>query len=129
MTYTTLQQAKELIKFGLPENTADMYYEQDTDSPVDSWKVGIGKPNQQQTPCWSAEVLLKMLPKTLYYDEDTPSNRIIVMNSESNFEMCYEGDDVMAWECLNNGTLIECLVDTVKWFYEMGIQNQLNLNL
>lgn len=129
MTYTTLQQAKELIKLGLSESTADMYYEQDTDSSVDSWKIGIGKPNQQQNPCWSAEVLLKTLPKTLYYDEDTPSNRFIVMNSTSNFEIFYEGKDPLAWEYLSNGTLIECLVDTIKWFYEMGIQNQLNLNL
>ena len=129
MTYTTLQQAKELIKLGLPESTADMYYEQDTDSPVDSWKVGVGKPNQQQNPCWSAEVLLKMLPKILYYDEDTPSDRFIVMNSASSFEIFYEGKNVMAWEHLSQGTLIECLIDIIKWFYEMGIQNQLNLIL
>ena len=120
MTYTTLQQAKELIKLGLPESTADMYYEQDTDSPVDSWKVGIGKPDQSQNPCWSAESLLEMLPTILYGDDGYPSHSLIFQRYESNsylveYALNY-GDNVTSINDFSEeGELLNTLVKAILW--------------
>lgn len=123
MTYTTLQQAKELIKLGLPENTADMYYEQDVNSSVDSWKVGVGKPNQQQNPCWSAESLLEMLPVTLYNDEGFETHNLeLSKDSDNSYTICYSpihpsdydviGDDE---EFSESGSLIDVVIKACSW--------------
>lgn len=120
MTYTTLQQAKQLIKLGLPESTADMYYEQDTDSTVDSWRVGIGKPNQSQNPCWSSESLLEVLPTTLYDEDGCNSHSLIFQRNDSNsylvgYAINY-GDTVTSINDFSEvGELLNILVEAVLW--------------
>lgn len=126
MTYTTLQQAKELIKLGLSESTADMYYEQDTDSPVDSWKVGIGKPNQQQNPCWSAEALLEMLPTTLYDNDGYDSHSLIFQRNDSNsylveYALNYGNTVTSIDDSSEEGELLNILVEAIYGYSRTSI--------
>ena len=121
MTYTTLQQAMELSKLGLRES--DMHYEQDINSPVDSWIVCIGKPNPQEIPCWSAEALLEMLPITLYNDEGFETHNLeLSKDNEDSYTICYSpihpsdydviGDDE---EFSESGDLLDVLIKACNW--------------
>jgi len=96
-----------------------MYYEQDTDSPVDSWKVSIGKPNQQQTPCWSTESLLEMLPTTLYDENGCDSHSLIFQRNDSNsysieYALNYGDTATSINDFSEEGELLNILVEAIS---------------
>lgn len=118
MIHTTLEQSKALMHLGLREDTADLYYQQ-TDDPVDVWKLYLGSPDAQnikpQVPCWSAGALLDILPDEIYLDDTVYYLNIWTKNAEwyIQYVQSFNTGDEMAMS--EEGELINSLFKIVEW--------------
>lgn len=74
MTYTSIEQVSQLLELGIPPETADMYYKynevEDTWFPyimpdyMDKELIQGMLQLKQYKPCWSAENLYNLIPKS-----------------------------------------------------------------
>lgn len=74
MTYTSIEQVSQLLELGIPPETADMYYKyndfEDTWAPyimpdyMDKELILEMLQLKRYKPCWSAENLYNLIPKS-----------------------------------------------------------------
>jgi hypothetical protein len=100
--WTTLEEAKQLVKAGLPVETADMLYTS-LDGYTTPW-VWTSKPGMhpEDVPCWSLGALLKLMPKTISVPVDERSSYFY------NLEWQFANDNSLRYIATNRS---KCLVD------------------
>lgn len=116
MNYTTVEQSKKLLEFGLNPETADMWWTplnwQLTEYYVEVKQDGIGTP-KNPIPCWSLGALLELMPKI---DNQLPSLR----KCENYYCVVYSdivtrlGDN--QWQ--NGKTPLEAACNMIIWLLE-----------
>ena len=138
--WTTLEEAKLLVKAGLDPNTADMRYGENNYKLLDEWVAypfgGDIKdfeflkkefPNSVFYPCWSLGALEGMLPTNISTGEE-PQNQYELCYRKHNitknhcvYQLSYGNDKGMSmeWHDIVNTaereTMIEAICDMLFW--------------
>lgn len=129
--WTSLDQAKQLIKAGLDTNTADMSYLYDWNNSKNfdvpdtivtcDWDDDYNK----NIPCWTLGALIGLLPKTietkkpknLYFPEILPSNNCVAYTAlNGRKEMVFL--KMFATGVESDATLIDNMVSMICWLLE-----------
>ena len=110
MTYTSIEQSKALMRLGLDEKTADLTIIPNSAIPythIKEWKRG-----SKEYPCWSAEVLLEILPSEVYIEEEDDMAYLKIVKEDCTYTVSYYSK-----ERLDN-VLFLCYIDAYvdsKW--------------
>ena len=67
---TSIEQSKKLIALGIDVNTADMYYDCNSDDIQDKPEVAVGTVWSKDIPAWSLAALIELLPNKIVVNNE-----------------------------------------------------------
>lgn len=67
---TSIEQSKKLLALGIDINTADMYYDCNSDDIQDKPEVAIGTVWSKDIPAWSLGALIELLPNKIVVNNE-----------------------------------------------------------
>ena len=133
--YTSIEQAKHLIKLGLNPNTADMYWSRCTITDFSDGKLKVSyavepcnisqaKHTKDDISCWSLGALLEAMPKEITdeYDSKGCLGMSTLYNSSWGWVIYYSNADAdcQALHEEQADTLLEATYNMVIWLLEEG---------
>ena len=118
--WTTVEEAKQLVEAGLPEETADMLYTS-LDGHTTPW-VWTSKPGMhpQDIPCWSLGALSELIPKICESENDGGCYPALCKRYDTDKWHCLYHRDTL-YKTRQYDTAIEAYVEMIIWLlkYEL----------
>lgn len=139
-TYTTIEQAKELVEAGLNPETSDMHYNEyiiDGKSTIDEYpqiNINSTKIVEFKHPCWSTDALLNLMPPYLFEFSRGIDLNIYKNLNDKKWIISYLPNNIESMQkdkfrqfCFGN-TLLEAAYDMVLWLLKEGYINKTELS-
>lgn len=122
---TTADQSARLLKYGVPAESADMYWDNHT---LDEPFLDMGEvTDKRDVPAFSLSALLSLLPKEIKVDEspydEVQKYALLIYPFMGGWQVDYqycEDDECHCLKCVYGADLIEACVKAIEWLTANG---------